>query len=511
MLSSFTVKIDCFACYIVDGKYFTILTRGNAAGMGRNVINEVPIDSEEFNGTSPIDTVAQYSNMAVDWKRLKTQHFLQENNPFYGYIERPTNRFPTRKAYRVQWIYVFDPDNNTFSVAVPYHIRRIFHLQHTPRSLFGPEASPNGEISEMQKYRVLLHPVLRAHLASISVPVEPNTTLVDLYQSCSPHIQPLLSIPDAATFPIRKYLRLHLSRISSNRQQGVLEWIHTGEQARPHYSTSMTEPVSLLEVRFRQMVYGMVHLSSSSVEVQFKAARHYNSTAEWQCLRNRDQDKPLQWPVPDAEYWISNILVIPEMNMATAENLHGAIGKAIQVTNARYPQPTISSGAPPQFVCAVIISASCHVVVDVCGSSVTHTPNMPLNMPLNTRYHRGSSGGRVLLDIMYTPVPRPLPTSLPTLPVELCQMIYCYTEKYDKPRPGMSRRLFRGIAYDYGPVIFEWSLQGLCRTSEGSIFTAAVDSGTHISGGKVRLVPAHRASVYLTTEHTFFARSIALF
>lgn len=306
MPPSFTVTIDCFACYIVDGKCFTILTRGNGgpAGMGRNVINEVPIDSEEFNGTAlaPIDLVAQYSNMAVDWKRLKIQHFLQESvrlltvtepninsqldNPFYGYIERPTNRFPTGKAYRVEWIYVFDLDNNTFSVGVPYHIRRIFHLQHIPRSLFDPETSPNGEISEMQQYRVLLDPVPRAHLASISVPVEPNTALVDLYQSCSPHIQPLLSIPDAAAFPIRKYLRLHLSRIFSDSHRGVLEWIHTGEQARPHYSISITEPVSLLELRFRQMVYGMVHLSSSSVEVQFKTDRRYNSTAEWQCLRS---------------------------------------------------------------------------------------------------------------------------------------------------------------------------------------------------------------------------------
>lgn len=190
--------------------------------------------------------------------------------------------------------------------------------------------------------------------------------------------------------------------------------------------------------------------------------------------------------------------------MSTAENLHGAIGKAIQVINARYSQPTISSGAHPQFVRAVIISISCLVVVDVCGSSVTHTPNMPLNMPLNTRYHRDTSGGRVLLDIMYTPVPRPLPTSFPILPVEICQMICRYTEKYDKPRLGMSCRLFRGIAYDYGLVIAEWSIQGLCKTHEGSIFTAAVDSSTHISGGKVRLVPAHRASVYLTTEHTVF-------
>lgn len=395
MLSSYALPNDCFACYIVDGNCFTILTRGDGgpAGMGRKVINEVPIDSEEFKGTnlaSPIDPVPQYSNMEVEWKQLKIQHFVQESvrlltiaepkfnsqldNPFYGYINKPTNGFPAEEAYSVQWTYIFDLDNDTFSVGVPYHNRRMFHLQHIPRSLFDPQTSPNGEIFEMQQYRVLLDPVPRAHLASISVPVEPNTALVDLYQSCSPHIQPLLSIPDVATFHIRKYLRLHLSRIFSDSHRGVLQWIHTGKQARPHYSTSITEPASLLELRFRQMVYGMVHLSSSSVEVQFKTDRRYKYPVEWKYLRDIDQEKPLQWPVPDAEYWIGNILVIQEMAMSTAENLHAAIGKAIQVINARSPRPTISSGDPPQLVRAVIISTSCLVVVDVCGSRVPIRP-----------------------------------------------------------------------------------------------------------------------------------------
>lgn len=125
-------------------------------------------------------------------------------------------------------------------------------------------------------------------------------------------------------------------------------------------------------------------------------------------------------------------------------------------------------------------------------------------MPLNARYHRVTSGSRVLLDIMYKPVPRPLPTSLPILPVEICQKIYRYTGKYDKPCLGMSCRLFRGIAYDYGPVISEWSLQGLRKTNEGSRFTAAADSGTHSYGGKVRPVLARRALVSLATDNPAF-------
>lgn len=60
MLNAIDLPSDCFACYIVDGKCFMILTRGNGgpAGMGRKLIYEVPIDSEELNG----NTLASFTN-----------------------------------------------------------------------------------------------------------------------------------------------------------------------------------------------------------------------------------------------------------------------------------------------------------------------------------------------------------------------------------------------------------------------------------------------------------------
>lgn len=424
----------------------------------------------------------------------------QSDDRFYGYFCRPTDGFPTKIAPCVQWIYVFDLDNDTFSVGIPFYIRRIFHLQHIPRSLFDPQTSPDGEISEMQQYRVLLDPVPRAHLAGLSVPVEPDRALVDLYHSSSPVIQPLPSIPDVATFPVRKYLRLYLGRIFSDSHRRVLRWIYDGKQTRGYFTGPLPEPTGLLGLRFRQMVYGMVNLASSGVEVEFKIDRRYKSTIEWEYFKDKHQEKPPQWPVPDAEYWIGDILIIPEMAMSTAENLHSAIGKAVQIVNARYPKPAIPSDATPRLVRALIISASCLAVVDICGSQVTHTPNMPLD----TRYHPLTSGACVLHDILYKPEPRPPPTSVPILPVEICQKIYHFTDQYAKPNLGMSCRLFRGIAYDYGPLISEWYLQGVRKRGAGYIFIAVADRGAHVTGGKVRQMPRRRALVYVNEQFTDF-------
>lgn len=393
----------------------------------------------------------------------------------------------------VQWIYVVDLDSNTLSVGLPYDTRRVFHLRNIPRSLFDSQLSPSGEILQMGQYRVLIDAVPFAHLAGISVPVEPEAALVELYQSYSSRTEILPSPPNLATLPVRKYFRLCLAAIFSHNHLTALKTIRNGK------TTGGSTMDSSAQKCFRQMLYGMVNIMSSGVEVQFKIDRGYRPTEEWSFYRPNDQDGPLMWPTPPAEYWIGDILIIPAMEMTTCENLQAAIGKAIHLINTRTTEPgRTGDNDPPQSIRALIVSLSAVVVVDICGSKLIQTPIMPLI----ARYHDVTPGLCALLEILYTPVPRPLANSICPLPVELWRRVYSLAEHDIKFKLGATSRLFRGIAYDYGLRIGEWSLQRPRPSEEGLACVAAADRRVQTIGRTVRDLPARSAVVYVSTFHT---------
>lgn len=425
----------------------------------------------------------------------------RSDNPFHGYIVKPKLRFPTEQARWVQWIYVVDLDSDTLSVGIPFYMRRVFKLQNIPRSLFDPQPSPSGEISQLEPYRVLLDAVPRAHLAGISVPVEPDAALIELYWSYSPQIEPLPTPPGLAGLPVRKYLRLCLARIFADGHMMLLETIHSRQVIPGSTPVSSGQWADTVDHRFRQMVYGIVNIMSSCVEVQFKTGRRYLSTADWRRNWQGDQQSPTIWPFPPAEYWIGDILIVPALEMTTTENLHAALGKAIQLVHTRInEQGPTSNNDPPQTIRAVIVSLCTVVMADICGAKLTHTPNMPLL----TRDKHVTSGLCALLEILYTPAPRPLATSVPPLPVELWQKVYSLADDKIKLNLAVTSRLFRGIAYDYGPRIGEWSLQRPCPLEAGLAFSAAADRGVHVIGRKVRQVPARSEVVYVSTSRSDF-------
>lgn len=429
--------------------------------------------------------------------------YHRPQNAFHGYWVKPERGFPTERVpWLVLWIYVVDLDSETLSVGIAFYKRRLFHLRNLPRSLFDRLPTPSGELSEMQDYRVLVDPVPRAQLAGFSVSVGADAALVKLYQSYSSRTEPLPTLPNLTALPIRKYLRLRLARIFCEGHSTVLKTIRDGNRTPGGSIDSSGQDTNVLERPFRQMVYGMVNIMSSCVEVQFQTERRYDSTAEWQSCSTRDEQKPLTWQTPPAEYWIADILIIPAMEIATTESLHAAIGKAIQLINTRPTQPKPTDDIdPPPTIRALIVSLSAVVVVDICGAKLTYTPHMPLLI----RFNQLSSGLCALLEVLYTPAPRPLVTAIPPLPVELWQMVYSHAGYDVKSKLAVTSRLFRGIAYDYGPRIGEWSLQGPLPKHLSLEFMAVADRGVHIIRGKVTHVPFRSEQVEVTTGTDFRA------
>lgn len=501
-----------FVCYVAGGTYYLVLTRvlGGPPNLGRQALSEIPVGSEEFNGNLPTDAAMDFVDILTsyaEWKSKKIQHFLTEDmrlhslsppqpndssaNPFHGYLARPTPHFPTDYASYGQWIYVVDLDNETFSVGIPFHIRRVFHLRQVPRMLFDPKPTTTGEISGFDYYRVLIDSVPRGILAGISVPREPDPALIELYHSCAPQINPLPSVDASATLPVRKHLRLCLGAIYISGHVTALRGIHTNYAALDDETKPPGWLSGPLGFRFRQLVYGIVSLYSSTLEVHFRVDRRYNSSAQWHRYHDQDQWAPLTWIPPIGEYWIGDILIVPEVAISTTECLQAAIGKAVQLINARN---STTSDATPVSTRALIISLNSLVVVDVCGKTLTHTPNMTLLV----RYHSITDGMRTLLDILFTPPPHPAPQSFPRLPVEMCRNVFRQAAEDTRHSLALTGRLFRGIAYDYGPRISEWNLQAVPRPEAYWAFTAVADRGVHIMGGKVRHVPARREQVVVS-------------
>lgn len=418
------------------------------------------------------------------------------DNQFYGYLERPARDFPSDKAFCVRWVYVVNLDNETFSVGIPDLVRRIFQLRHVIRSLFDPNPTPTGEISEFDDYRVLLDVVPRSCLAGSSVQMKPDQGLIELYHSYEPQIKPLPSVAEPATLPVRKYLRLCLTEIFCHGHHTALKGIYASQVMRDNHPERSEGSAGSSDPHFRQIIFGIINLFSSGSEVEFKADNRYKSTTEWEGKRYRDERAPLMWPVPPAEYWIGDILIVPEAAMPAAEILYAGIGTAVQIIHARNSAFTTASDSSQPTTRALIISLTSLVVVDVQGDKLTQTPNISLL----ARYDRRTDGILALLDILYTPPPTPIPQFFPVLPVEICQSIFRYATADTRRSLRATGRLFHGIAYDYGPRISAWNLQTVTQITSGYADIAAADPGVHIRGGKVRRFLARRREVIISAE-----------
>lgn len=436
----------------------------------------------------------------VEWKWTKIHHFRDENlrlinllppattaqpppeNPFYGYAQSPSYWFPVDKLDRVRWVYLLDLDKDTLSVGIPFCSERLFYLKNIPRSLFNPDPFTGGAPTGGQ-YAVLIDVIPRIHLASISGETdEPDPELVALYHNYSPQIQPLHPVLSSDTFPVRKYLRLCLMKIFCNSHSNSFTKIYSG---RIRAKTDDTP-----HDRFRQIIYGLVKLASSSVEVKFQYDDRYRSTLKWEYFRHLEHKTPPLWSPPIGEYRIGDILVVPELHLSTEENLQAAVGRALQLM--------ASSDDSPSTGRALIISLDSLVVLDIRNNEVSHTRNIPLI----TRPDEETDGLLALLNILYTPSPLPAPQSFPNLPVEICQKIFGYASNPTKRALELSGRLFRGISYDYGPRIGEWSLKARAsiRECQEGGFIGAADVGMHIIDGIFQDVPARGAVLHISKE-----------
>lgn len=446
--------------------------------------------------------LVRFLTAEIAWKRLKSQHFIEEDirllqlqdqgNGFStirygGYWQSPSRYYPDI-PYQVDWIYIVNLDSDKFLVSIIDYGTRVFCLKNIPRWLFESSSATTVENTWIgNDYRILIDPVYRLHLAASCRPAEPDPALVALYQSCTPQLRPLHFIPGKETFPVRKYLRLLLLKHFFKTHQATFGDVNNFKH-------------SFFIRVFHLLAYVIVNLARSAVEVGFQHVTSQNTPAHCETEKNGIIDPGCQ-PPATTEYWIDGVLVILERDISTMENLQAAIGKAIQITNASGCSPT--RGTIPS---AVICSLSAIVLVYIRGNEISHTSNLHF-FPHHTIYNEDEAetdGVLALLDIFYRPSPPAEPQSFPGpykhLPTEICQNIFFYACPSTRSALGASCRVFRDISHDYGVRIGDYYFQRQSEENGGSAFIGSVDGFVHRNSVRVRATCTRRTVVYLVAD-----------
>lgn len=415
--------------------------------------------------------------------RLDLEPYACENE-VAGYLRRPVTTFSSPPAI-VNWMYIIDLDEDKFYVSIPRYGTRVFCLRNIPRWLFVPSSKgATGENLTSQNCTIFIDPVNRLHLGNPHPQENYGQTLIGIYQNCTPRVQPFGSLPGTETFSVRKYLRLYLLQLFFKTYQKTFARVNGNSGSDYTYE-------------FNQLVYGIVNLASSSASVIYEHDNRYSATGEW--VHYRTLIKRPSWdPAPTEEFWVGNILVVPEMHMATRESLQAAIGKAIHLTG-------ICNDSSTNQVTAIIISLHSIVFVYIRGKVVSHTKNIRL-FPHNVTHRRGeveTDGILGLLDVFYRPSPSPVPHSFPNnttnhLPTEICQDIFRYANSSTKRALESTCRIFRAISQDYGPRIGEWALLKRSEKDGSTAFIAAADAGVRLFSGRPRRTPPRSAIVFIT-------------
>lgn len=369
------------------------------------------------------------------------------------YIQKPNFHFPILRP-QPKWTYIIDLDNDIVSVFLAGYGSRRLYLLNIPRWLFEcAAASSSGPSSLDEKKHFFMGSVPRAHLPPCHVSVPHDPTALDYYQSCAPTVRPVVSFPGVETFTVRKHFRLVLLTIFYNWQ---LEMFDARED---HRSPQGIQNLCIL-------AYSIINLVRSSVEVRIEFDPRSGARVKargGQVARRRPFDSLPTTP----ECWIEDVLVILDDDILTKENLHAAIGKAIQLTAAR-ARLTVKQTTPTERTrpAAVICSLTSVVLVYIRDGEVSHTPNLEFIRQYSSLEEVDtvvSDGLLALFDTFYRPPQLAEPQSFPGpykhLPTEIAQLIFSHACPSTRDALESSCRLFHRISHDHGLRIADCYLQ----------------------------------------------------
>lgn len=149
--------------------------------------------------------------------------------------------------------------------------------------------------------------------------------------------------------------------------------------------------------------------------------------------------------------------MILDQDISTTENLHAAIGKAIQCTSddaSSLAEPTTPTEHTRPI--AIICSLTEIILLYIRDGEVSHTPNL-MFFPQSLEYEVetvASDGVFALFDTFYCPTPHAEPRSFPgpykNLPTEICQNIFSHACPSTRNSLESSCRFFHGISHDHG-------------------------------------------------------------
>lgn len=473
------MDITAMEVYRVGGKYYSTLVNDNGGHtiLGKQLIDAIPEDPDTFQGEDdPYRHSEPPLTFKIAWKCSKIQHFVEEDLRLLplpmtnettcgGYTQKPTRHFPTLLP-QAKWVYITDVDNNIFRLFFVNYASRMFRLNNIPRWLFNCATVPSlGLLStDYPKHddgkHVFLDPVPSVYLPPSDISAQPDPTYLAHYHRCAPTLEPPYDFPSTDASSVRAQFRLVLLTIFHNEQLELFQLVKT------HRS-----PFS--ELKFHELTYSMINLTRSRVDVHLVPDKGYSTPAEaWRRRNANSRLNAAQLATTDC--WIDGVLVILDPDISTTENLHAAIGKAIQLSSTRTP-------AEPTRPTAIISSLTSLVLVYNRDGKISHTPNMALTPPHNNRPLDTVAGPGIaaLFSIFYHPILPAAPISLtrPHLPFELCQNIFVHACPATRSALAASCRLFRAVAYDHGLRAVDFYLQKRAvncgrTTFEGEVWEA---------------------------------------
>lgn len=390
----------------------------------------------------------------IAWKTIKINHYAEEDvrlrhlqalnlmADMGGYTEVPSHEFPTTPA-GVKWIYIIDLNNDIIRVFLVNYASRMLNLLDIPRWLFecNGASSPTQCCTDDGKH-VFLDPISRPNLSLTNVSAQPDSTALDHYRSCAPKLRPVQNSPGVDTFSVRKHFRLFLLTQFYNH---LSETFHTIKHQRSPD----------LRRNFHTLAYSIINLARSDVKVRMVYNKGYSTFGSSRRARVDPRDPYDPFPTT-SECWIQDVLVVLDQDILTKENLHAAIGKALQLISAASSsaqQTTPTDHARPA---AIVCSLTAIVFVYIRDGEVSHTRNIEF-FPQYSSHHVdtvASDGVLALLDIFYHPAQLAEPISFPGphkyLPTEISQLIFSYACPFTRIALESSCRLFYGISRDYG-------------------------------------------------------------
>lgn len=246
-----------------------------------------------------------------------------------GYIEEPNRDFPERPP-GARWMYVIDLQYETRYVSLEDCSSRMFCLDNLPWWLFESAAAvPLGLYTIEHEKQLFIAPVSVVYLLSFEFSQVPGMVLLAHCESYASKLCHLPRFPGVEVFPVRMYLRLILITHFHNEHVQLFRSVN-----------NVQGPMSM-EV-FRWLLYCIVKLSRSRVEVCFRKDDELDDPPDHTYIVNKwDESYAALYAMP--QNWVDGLPIVLERDISTTENLHAAIGKAIQLSTASGRTPVTES------------------------------------------------------------------------------------------------------------------------------------------------------------------------